>query len=97
MAFKMKQKQYTSELGNKYTFQSVVPSKWAEVQDRITDKHGKLLNSLAMPAMLQNVIVEPGGLKMDDFEDWEELEEVSGAAFHFQQYREPKVTEPTES
>jgi hypothetical protein len=88
MAFKAKTKEFKSEAGNKYTFQSVLPSVWARVVDRITDKHGKLLNQHAMPAMLENVVVEPAGLKMDDFEDWAELEEVTTAAFRFQQHGE---------
>jgi hypothetical protein len=85
MAFKPKQKEFTSEAGNKYTFQSVLPSVWARTVDRITDKHGKLLNEQAMPAMLEHVVAEPAGLKMDDFESWAELEEVTTAAFRFQQ------------
>jgi hypothetical protein len=87
MAFKPKQEEFTSEYGNKYTFQTVLPSKWAQVVDQITDKHGKLLNTKAMPAMLEHVVVVPAGLKMDDFEDWAELEEVTTAAFRFQQKR----------
>lgn len=97
MAFTPKQEQYVSEDGNKYTFQSVIPSKWAKIADSITDRNGKLLNSLAMPAMLENVIVEPGGLKMDDFDSWSEVEEVTSAAFQFQSFRKPATTEPTES
>lgn len=85
--FKPKQEEFTSESGNKYTLQSVLPSKWAEVVDRITDKHGKLLNAKAMPEMLEHVVVVPSGLKMDDFEDWQELEEVTTAAYRFQQRR----------
>jgi hypothetical protein len=88
MAFKPRQKEYTSEAGNKYVFQTVIPSKWAQILDQITDKHGKLLNAKAMPAMLEHVIVQPAGLKMDDFEDWAELEEVTTAAFRFQHGRE---------
>lgn len=85
MAFKPKQKEYESSFGNKYTLQSVLPSKWAQIVDRITDKHGKLLNSKAMPEMLEHVVVVPNGLKMDDFETWAELEEVTTQAFRFQQ------------
>jgi hypothetical protein len=85
MAFKPKTEGFKSEAGNKYTLQSVLPSVWAKVVDQITDKHGKLLNQKAMPAMLENVVVEPSGLKMDDFESWAELEEVTTAAFRFQQ------------
>ncbi|MED5050660.1 hypothetical protein P9850_02085 [Anoxybacillus rupiensis] len=87
MAFKPKQEEYTSQAGNKYVFQSVYPSKWAEILDQISDKHGKLLNSKVIPAMLEHVIVQPSGLKMDDFEGWAELEEVAQAAFLFQHGR----------
>ncbi|MBA2878053.1 hypothetical protein HNR63_001107 [Anoxybacillus kamchatkensis] len=85
MVFKPKTEEYTSQAGNKYVFQSVFPSKWAQILDQITDKHGKVLNSKAMPAMLEHVIVQPAGLKMDDFEEWAELQEVTQAAFLFQQ------------
>lgn len=97
MAFKTRQEEFTSESGEKYTFQTVTPSHWANIVDRITDKNGKLLNSLAMPAMLDNVVAIPTGLKMDDFEDWVELEEVTSAAFQFQQRRKSKTTEPKKS
>jgi hypothetical protein len=83
--FKPKTKEFKSEAGIKYTFQSVLPSKWAQIVDGITDKHGKLLNAKAMPTMLEHVVVQPGGLKLDDFESWSELEEVTTAAFRFQQ------------
>lgn len=97
MAFKPRQEEFTSESGEKYTFQTVAPSQWANVVDRITDKNGKLLNSLAMPSMLEHVVAVPTGLKMDDFEDWAELEEVTAAAFQFQQRRKPKTSNPKES
>jgi hypothetical protein len=87
MGFKPKQEEYTSQAGNKYVFQTVFPSKWAQILDEITDRHGKLLNSKVIPAMLEHVIVQPAGLKMDDFEEWSELEEVAQAAFFFQQGR----------
>lgn len=84
MAFKPKQKEYTSGAGNKYVFQTVLPSKWAQILDEVTDKHGKLLNQKVIPAMLEHVIVQPSGLTMDSFETWAELEEVTQAAFLFQ-------------
>ena len=85
MAFKPKQKQYKSDAGNEYTFQTVLPSVWARTLDTISDKNGKLLNEKAMTAMLDKVVVQPQGLKMDDFETWSELEEVTQAALMFQQ------------
>jgi hypothetical protein len=87
MPFEPRQEKYTSASGKEYVFQSVYPSKWAEILDQITDQYGKLLNTKAIPAMLENVVVQPSGLKMDDFEDWAELEEVTQAAFLFQQGR----------
>lgn len=83
MAFTPKTKEYTSEAGNKYTFQNVSNSKQAEIIDKGTDFNGKILNSKMMPLMLENVVVIPNGLKMDDFETWSELEEVTGNAFNF--------------
>lgn len=85
MAFKPKTKEYTSlEGNNQYTFQTVLPSVWAKIEDKITDKGGKLLLSVAMPEMLDKVVVAPSGLQLDDFESWAELEEVTMAAYKFQ-------------
>lgn len=83
MAFTPKTKEFKSTVGNEYTFQNVPNSKQAEIVDVGTGLHGKILNSKMMPQMLGNVVVVPSGLKMDDFETWEELEEVTNAAFNF--------------
>lgn len=82
--FKPQTKEHTSKVGNKYTFQTVLPSVWAGVQDRITDKYGKMLNTKAIPEILEKVVVQPSGLSMDDFETWAECEEVATAGFNFQ-------------
>lgn len=81
--FKPKQKQFKSKAGNEYTFQSVPNSKQAEIIDEGTGVGGKILNAKMMPLMLKHVVVVPNGLTMDDFETWEELEEVTTAAFKF--------------
>ncbi|MGE7988955.1 hypothetical protein [Lysinibacillus fusiformis] len=83
MAFTPKRKEYKSSAGNEYTFQNVPNSKQAEIVDVGTGLHGKVLNSRMMPQMLEHVVVVPNGLKMDDFESWEELEEVTNEAFSF--------------
>lgn len=82
--FKPKTKQFKSSEGNEYTLQTVLPSVWARILDQISDKNGKLLNEKAIPAALENIVVQPQGLKMDDFDSWTELEEVSQAAILFQ-------------
>lgn len=83
MAFTPKTKEFTSTAGNDYTFQNVPNSKQAEIMDDGTGLHGKVLNSRMMPLMLKHVVVIPNELNMDDFETWEELEEVTNAAFNF--------------
>lgn len=83
MTFKPKTKDFTSTAGNEYTFQNVPNSKQAEIIDIGTGLQGKILNSRMMPQMLEHVVVVPSGLKMDEFETWEELEEVTTAAFNF--------------
>lgn len=83
MAFTPKTKEFKSTEGNEYTFQNVPNSKQAEIIDAGTGLHGKILNSRMMPLILEHVVVVPNGLKMDDFETWEELEEVTNAAFNF--------------
>lgn len=85
MSMKPRQKEFTSEAGNDYTFQNVLPSQFAAILDRITDRYGKTLNTKAMPEMLEHIVVKPSGLKMDDFETWNELEEVTTEAMRFQQ------------
>lgn len=81
--FKPKTAPFTSKEGNKYTFQTVMNSKQAEILDKGTDFNGKLLNAKMMPLMLDNVVVEPSGLTMDDFESYGELEEVTQNAYFF--------------
>ncbi|MGE7112736.1 hypothetical protein [Lysinibacillus sp. NPDC047702] len=85
MAFQAKTKEYTSEVGNKYTFQNVMNSKQAEIIDEGTNVVGKVQNVKMMPLMLKHVVVSPQGLTMDDFDTWTELEEVANAAFRFLQ------------
>lgn len=83
MAFTPKTKEFTSKAGNKYTFQNVMNSVQASIMDEGTNGGGKILNTKMMPLMLENVVVQPQGLTMDDFDTWEELEEVTNAAFRF--------------
>lgn len=83
MAFTPKTKEFTSKAGNKYKFQTVMNSVQASITDEGTNDHGRALNSKMMPLMLENIVVEPPGLTMDDFETFVELEEVTNEAFRF--------------
>jgi hypothetical protein len=84
-----RQKNYTSKSGNEYVFQKVLPSVWLEAMDDVVE-NGQPKRALLYPMILQNVVVVPGGLKVDDFETngrngYPELEEVAKAALSFQQ------------
>lgn len=85
MAFTPKTKEFTSKEGNKYKFQSVMNSIQAKIWDEGTNDNGGFINTKMMPLMLEHIVVEPSGLEMDDFETWEELSEVTGAALTFLQ------------
>lgn len=85
MAYTPKTKEFTSKEKNKYTFQTVMNSKMAEILDEGTNSVGKMMNTKMMPLMLEHVVVQPAGLKMDDFDSWAELEEVTMAAYTFLQ------------
>lgn len=88
-----KTKEFTTEFGNKFTFQKVTPSKWLKVLDDV-DQNGSRSRSKLYPAVLENVVVSPAGLAPDDFDDevnypqlggFAELDEVVTAAIRFQQ------------
>ena len=85
MAFTPKVKEFESKAGNKYTFQTVMNSVQAKIWDEGQGANGKIFNAKMMPLMLENIVVQPQGLKMDDFEDWSELTEVTNAALSFLQ------------
>lgn len=77
-----KVKEFTSKNGNKYTFQKVLPSAWLDIVDRTQASEGK--NRAMYGEVLENIVVQPQ-MKIDDFEDFAELEEVVKAAIRFQQ------------
>lgn len=81
--------EYKSKQGNKFMFQKVTPSKWLDILDE-SDSGGTRSRAKLYPAVLENVVVQPSGLKPDDFEEegrggFYELDEVVGAAIRFQQ------------
>lgn len=85
MAFTPKTKEFKSKAENEYKFQTVMNSVQATIWDDGTGSQGQILNAKMMPLMLEHIVVEPAGLTMDDFESWEELNEVTNAALSFLQ------------
>lgn len=78
-------KEFTSESGEKYTFQKVRASKWLDIMDEVEANEEHRRRKL-YPAVLENIVVQPK-LDVDDFDDrggFAELEEVVSAAIRFQ-------------
>ncbi|MEV9639473.1 hypothetical protein ABZ756_02095 [Mammaliicoccus sciuri] len=82
---KPKQKEFTTSKGNKFTFQSVPNSTYLEIMDDSVKADGNPAVSKLYPKLLEHVVVQPGGLGVDDFTDFLELREVCEAALNFQQ------------
>lgn len=82
-------KQFESTFGNKFTFQRVAAADWADHMDQANET-GSLKRSVLYANILEHIVVTPGGLKMEDFDEdpyngYPEMEEVCGAAARFQQ------------
>jgi hypothetical protein len=80
---------FTSEYGNKYKFQRVLPSAWIDIVDKTTLPTGKRDRKSYIRELLEHVVVQPK-MSIDDFAgegfgDFDELDEVVGAAIRFQQ------------
>lgn len=76
-------KEFTSKSGEKYMFQKVRPADWLDILDEVEEeKKGKRRRLYG--AALEHVVVQPS-MKLEDFEDYAELEEVVTAAIRFQQ------------
>ncbi len=75
-------KYFTSENGNKYTFQKVKPMAWLDIMDDVEANKEHTRRKL-YPAVLENIVVNPK-LSIDEFDDYAELEEVITAAIRFQ-------------
>lgn len=80
--------EFKSEQGNVFVFQKVLPSKWLDILDD-ADATGSRMRKKLYPAVLENIIVQPGALKPDDFDQepyngFGELEEVVVNAIRFQ-------------
>ncbi|MFV8517114.1 hypothetical protein [Bacillus sp. SBS7] len=79
-----KQKTHTSKVEKKeFVFQKVAPSAWLDIMDEVDENKATRRRSL-YSAVLENIVVQPK-MKLDDFEDSAELDDVVLAAIRFQQ------------
>lgn len=78
-----KQKTFTSDItGKEYVFQKVTPVAWLDAMDDVEEHKGRKRRKL-YAYVLENIVVQPK-MKLDDFEESNELEEVVKAAIDFQ-------------
>lgn len=85
-----KQKEFTSSKGNKFTLQKVAPAQWLDILDDAEGDGGKMKRSKMYGAVLENIVVQPPQMKINDFDadgydGYAELDEVVTAAIRFQQ------------
>lgn len=76
--------EFTSEEGNKYTFQKVAPVEWLDIMDEVEDGERKGQRRRLYGLTLENVVVAPKK-QMSEFDTFAELDEVVAAALRFQQ------------
>ena len=73
--------------GNDYTLQKIPPREWVRLRERTKDRMGRINEENFISEILKHVVVDPPGLKMDDFEEYWEVEEVVQEAVSFLQGR----------
>ncbi len=78
-----KTKEFTSKQGNTYTFQKVDPVPWMDIMDSMEANKEQPRRTL-YPKVMENIVVQPQ-MKLEEFEDYAEMEEVITAALRFQQ------------
>ncbi len=77
-----KQKKETIQ-GVEYTFQKVPPREWARLRDRSKNRFGNMIEETFLSEIFKHIVVDPK-TSLDDFEEWEEAQEVANAAIIFQ-------------
>ncbi|HBZ80914.1 MAG TPA: hypothetical protein DEP07_11075 [Brevibacillus sp.] len=77
-----KQKLFTSEAGNTYTFQHPGVRMVSKINDASKNKHGVMMEERLSEEILKHVIVQPK-MKIDDFGDYQEYQETINAAYAF--------------
>lgn len=70
--------------GKEYELQELPARQYIRMQQRHSDKSGKPIVENLYDEMIENIIVSPKGVKLDDFRT-AELEELMGAVIAFQQ------------
>ena len=84
MANKASVKQKTITINDtEYTLQKLVPREWIRLKNRCRDRQGNTNEEKLYDEILEYIVVSPQK-KMDEFEDWQEFEQVITEAISFQ-------------
>ena len=75
--------------GTDFTLQKVPTNFWYKIKDRSKDKNGNPSEEKLYAEVLEHIVVAPK-MKMEDFDEVEDLEEVMAAAITFQCKRQTK-------
>lgn len=67
-----------------FTLQKVFPVEWLRIRDRCKNKFGIPSEEKMYKEILTHIVVEPK-MKVEDFEDWKELDELVQEGIRFQQ------------
>ena len=69
--------------GTEYTLQKMYPRPWLQLQTRIKNKYGIPIEEKLYDEIFKHVVVEPK-VSLDDFTDFNEVEEIVAEAVRFQ-------------
>ncbi len=77
--------------GKKYKVQKVPNRQWIQARYDASDKNGQVNPLFLYDYILENIVIEPKGLTMDDFDSPNDLDLFMTEVTEFQQFR----TKPT--
>ncbi len=66
-----------------YTLQRMSPREWARLRDRCKNRFGNMMEETFMSEVLKHIVVSPR-VTLDDFDLWEDAQEVCNEAITFQ-------------
>lgn len=70
--------------GVKYVFQRLPVRAAMELRQAWQDENGNAIATIMHDSLLENVVIEPRGLTIDNFDTTVEVEKVTGQALTFQ-------------
>lgn len=73
--------------GKKYKVQKVPNRQWIQARYDASDKNGQVNPLFLYDYILENIVIEPKGLTMDDFDSPNDLDLFMTEVTEFQQFR----------